>query len=126
MTIISFPAPPAARRRQAEADTALYLVAALRRIGEPATLPELSDLLSEVCGPRTDWMDAFLGSTLQTFCETGLPDAPEIPVFRSVPYNGGSAWAFTQRFRSVLRRFDLPLALRPLPPAASEDLRHEA
>ena len=126
MNIISFPVPQTARRRQVEADMALYLVAALRRLGEPATLPELSTLLSEVCGPRTEWMDAFLGSALETFRETGLPEAPEIPVFRLVPYKGGSAWAFTQRFRTALGRHDVPLALRPLPAADAEHLRHEA
>ena len=93
----------------------MYLVAALRRLGEPATLDELSVLVREVSGQRAAWTNPFLGSVLEKLCETGLDDLPETPVFRAVALENGSAWAFTQPFRTLLRRGDMTTALRPLP-----------
>lgn len=99
----------------------MYLVAALRRLGEPATLDELSVLVRGVSGQRAAWTNAFLGSILERLCETGLDDIPDTPVFRAVTLENGSAWAFTQPFRTLLRRGDMTAALRPLPPPMSAE-----
>ncbi len=113
MNVISF---PDARRSQADAPgPALYLVSALRQLGEPATLGELSAIIRQLPGWRTDWTDALLGSVLERLSRTGLDELPHARVFRLVPLESGEAWAFTQTFRNLLSSQDMPAALRPAP-----------
>lgn len=113
MNVISF---PGARMSQGHApDPAFYLISALRQLGEPATLGELSAIIRQLPGWRTDWTDALLGSVLEKLSRTGLDDLPETPVFRLAPLRSGEAWAFTQTFRNLLRSHDMPAALRPVP-----------
>lgn len=94
---------------------AVYLISALRQLGEPATLGELSAIVGRVRGRRTDWTDAFLGEVLEKLSRTGLDESPDTPVFRLVPLASGGAWAFTQRFRNILSSLDMPASLRPGP-----------
>ncbi len=125
MTVINFPRSRTPAQRKApdwvEPNAALFLVGALRRLGEPATLNELSVLVRAISGQQVGWTNAFLGSVLERLCETGLDDIPETPVFRVVALENGSAWAFTQPFRTLLRGVDLTAALRPLPPPLSAE-----
>jgi hypothetical protein len=122
MNIVSFPGARTPSNHPEQPSVGLYLISALRRIGEPATLSELSDVVRQASGGRADWTRAFLGSVLERLSLTGLDELPGNPVFRPVILDSGAAWALTQDFRTILRSQDMPTALRPvLPPALYED-----
>lgn len=80
MTVITFPGPRPPIRHL-KPDPALYLVAALRRLGEPVTLPELGFVVREVSDDPGDWTDAHLGSILERLRETGSMRCPKRPCF---------------------------------------------
>lgn len=124
MNIISF---QGARLSRGDApEPAVYLVSALRQLGEPATLDELAAIVGRVRGRRTDWTLAVLGAVLEKLSRTGFDESPETPVFRLVSLPSGEAWAFTQKFRNVLSSLDMPAALRPSPLPASPPVENSS
>ncbi len=115
MTVLSFPDVKRQRSALGRREASIYLIAVLRLMGEPATLAELSAVVREASGHHDDWTDAFLGSVLETLRETGFDDIPGVAVLRVIDLAGGSAWAFTQTFRAMLRVSGMPTALRSVP-----------
>lgn len=121
MNVISFPRARTPSNHPQQPGVAVYLISALRRIGEPATLSELFDVVRQTSGERADWTRALLGSVLERLSLTGMDELPETPVFRAVILEHGAAWALTRDFRTILRSYDMPPALRPVSPPALED-----
>ncbi len=80
-----------------------YVAAALRYLGEPATVAEIADFLSLHETERTMSRSIDVATLLASHSPSGLLPS----IFRPVGLGGGAAWAFTPEFRRSLRQAGL-------------------
>jgi hypothetical protein len=92
---------------------AFLVIAALRRLGEPATLDEIRRFLASLPEPGLAISDVRLPMVLERFSDGGLEGLQATPLFRCVSLRGAPAWAFTQVFRATLHQVGISTTLRP-------------
>jgi hypothetical protein len=112
MAVIPFPGRTRQRVSAEPQELAYCVVAALRALGEPATVGEILQFLGRASQIGPEAPEEQLAAILDAYSRTGFPGMDHTPVFRCVTLHGGLAWAFTQAFRTTLHRVGLPSGLR--------------
>ncbi len=115
MTVVAFPANRMGKARlDMELSFAAYVVAAVRALGEPATVAEIESLLRAT--PAASHFN-FAGQVVETLAELSLAGQGvpfDVQVFRPVELERQTAWAFTPDFRGRMRAAGYAPRLRSL------------
>jgi hypothetical protein len=107
LNIIPFP-ERSPRHVDAEHRTVGFVMAALRLVGEPATLPEICAQLEAA---QLDVGDRGLDG-ISTLLEDHSDSGVATSIFQKVSLRGEPAWAFTPEIRLILRQSGLAPTLR--------------
>ncbi len=107
------PFPRSSTAPLAFADKLLLIAAGLHVLGEPATVQELSLLLTGLQSPSLNLSPSALEAALRQ-CGPDAAQCRQPEIFRAVNLRGECAWAFSPSFRVQLADLGLPISLRSL------------